>query len=1412
MAFTPQFGQDAQPAIDGYVYQVIATVLAWLNLVEGQHLELEAGEDFDLIERAAAIEGADARRTVHQVHKRSRTITLRSPKTVQAIANFCAHRKTNPGTELKFRFLTTATPGREKGWRVPGIVTWEYLRQVQLSPDEEGPAVERIRVLLQASKKPRGVSNEGWNSFLDVVNAPQTNSLKAVIGAFEWAIETGNSEALETEAGRRLSEILPGKSPAVISRAFTHLFAYVFRLLTSKGRRELTTGLLQDQLISPTVSADDFALAERLLHRMDVIEERLATVESTVQQHFAEESPKTFLVGNPAAPQQGTGVLFDYNQVLRGRRQHLDALDAFLASTEQTIVVLPGRGGIGKTKLVREWAARQTSWIVLWTSEMRPWHAGAETEIPHGDTLLVVDDAHRYPDLAQAIGLVANWRGPQTLKMVIATRPSGRDYVNERLAQFVDETRVLRCPTLKELTLDETMELAEEMLGTGFAHLAPQLAQVSQDTPLVTVVGGRLIAKGEILPDLLGNHEAFQHAVFDKFASECAGQLPAGGKSKEELLHLLAAVQPVDERTPAFDAVAPAFLGLRSDQIRRNVLALEETGIVIRTRDAARIVPDVLADYLLERASVGPNHYVTGYADAVFEAFHEGFLSNLLKNLAELDWRITQRDPQTRLLENIWSRLRETFRTRKAHERRQMLVEMQKVVAFQPAAVHTLLQLAMDHPAETSYDYGFEVGNEKVIRVVPELLAVTIHDPESSVDAFRRLWLLSKGGPEEETRNRARRALKEAIGYQKYKSLSFNERVLSHVEALARDPSAYDGDFTPLDLLNTLLDREISHTERQGGAFTVSALPIHHGNVSPLRTRALETITNCLESTGPRVPVEAVESLSHVLSEYHPGLRGEVTAEEQQWQDGERLRALEILAARVERGSLALPVVWRIGKLLFWVAERSRLTDHVKREAEELRRKIELPEDFDVFDSLCADQWEYNTLEDGFYSVSERRGQKEERAVEFLKAHGNVSEQIARIERLSKDALDAGINPKSIDPLLTRLCGDRVFLQGLSDYLLAHPRSMMAQVAGVAVRIWRDIDPSLFSHYGCGFARTGEWRTAMSVAEVVCGGPPLEQPIQQDVEVLAALCERKEPAVLGVVLRGLARLGKVLAFRSAAFGLVLRIEVRASEYLARSLCELVGPGHLSPAALDEPTIRGILGKLITVDELPDQAFGTFLAYVGGRAPLAVAEFFEARLNHAVKIKADEGFSRYKPLPSASFWSSFQGTQESPQYRVTLEKIFSWVRRFPRWIYETLELFWHFGKPDETSFSVLDHALHSADTDDLLAALNILTKAQKDLAFNHVAFAMHVLDLCAAHGKEMEEEATRILQSNCLSLPGGMAVGGSPIPIWTGVGDRARAILEWCEPESPAFNFYSALAGVAPSHLPILVPDLDEEDE
>ena len=1408
--FNIQPGRDAQPTIDGFVFQVNVTILHWLDLTDGEHLELEAGEDIDLVRRETKRDASGIDRTVEQVHKPARAITLRSRKTIQAIANFCGHRSSNPGQVLKFRFLTTAKAGREQGWPSPGIETWEALRQGQLSAEDQLTAIEQIRKLLNVREKPRGVSATAWESFRALVSDPQAETLAALIRDFEWVMGTGDPQAFEADACRRLSEIQPGRSPAVITRTFTHLFAYVFRVLCQKGKKELTAEGLQAELRSPSITEEDLTIAERLLQRMDVIEDRLTVVEDTVQQHLSQDAPRTFLAQTPSAREQGTGLLFDYNQVFRGRRAHLEALDGFLDAPESLIAVVPGRGGIGKTKLLREWSCRKTAWNVLWTSESSPWHPGTDNEIPQADTLLIADDAHRYPDLAQLIDLVATWRGTQKLKLVIATRPSGRDYVNGRLAQSVDESRLLRCATLLELTLDETIEIAKEMLGPDYQHLALPLAEVSKDTPLVTVVGGRLIVRGEIIPDLLANHESFQHAVFDKFAAECAGQLPVGGKSKEELLHLLSALQPIDEREPAFDAEAQKFLGLRSHEIRQNVLALEETGIVIRSRNAARIVPDVLADYLLERASVGPNHYVTGYADAVFEAFHESYLSNLLKNLAELDWRITQRDPETRLLENVWSRIREVFKARNAQGRRQLLGEMAKIVWFQPEAVHRLLQIAMDDKAETSYEYGFKVTSEQAIRQVPELLSVTIYDEKSSADAFRRLWLLSQSGPED-VRDRARRALKEAIGYKKYKSLSYNERVLSHVESLAADPDAYSGDFTPLDVLDTLLDREISHTEPTGRAFSVTALPVNYNNVNPLRERAIQAISACLESSKARISVRAVDSLSTVLSEFHPGMRMDVTEEEQEWQDGERIRALDLLNVRVEEGSLALPLLWRIHKLLYWVVERSRLTAGVKEAAARLTDKLLLPELFEVFDALCAEEWEYNTVEDGFYSVSDRRSQKEQRAIADLATLKTASEQIATIENLVQEALDAGLKIKGIDPFLTRLCRDRAFLQRLSEHLLTNPKSILAKVAGIPVRIWREVDPVEFSHYGCRLAEEDGWRTAASVAEVVCGGPPLNQPIPQDAEILTVLIGRKEPAVLGIVLGGLARLGRVAQYRETAIRLILRIDIGESDYLGRSLCEIVGPGHMSPSVFDEHTIRGILEKLVKLDELPDQAFGTFLAYVCGRAPLAVVEFLEARLSHAVSIKANEGYSAYKPLPSPSFWSSFQGVRESRTYNASLKQLFGWMRKFPRWVYETIELFWRFATTDETTFSVLDEALHSSAPEDLIDVLNVLSGAPKNLAFNHVAFAIHILNACASNGAELEELAMQRLKTNCLSLPGGIAVGGSPIPIWNGVGERAQATLALCEPDSPAFRLYSDLAQVVPSHLPIVAPEFEDDE-
>jgi hypothetical protein len=76
----------------------------------------------------------------------------------------------------------------------------------------------------------------------------------------------------------------------------------------------------------------------------------------------------------------------------------------------------------------------------------------------------------------------------------------------------------------------------------------------------------------------------------------------------------------------------------------------------------------------------------------------------------------------------------------------------------------------MDDKAETSLRVWIQSHLGTGNPAGTELLAVTIYDEKSSADAFRRLSFLSQSGPEE-IKERARRAVKEAIGYHKYKSV-----------------------------------------------------------------------------------------------------------------------------------------------------------------------------------------------------------------------------------------------------------------------------------------------------------------------------------------------------------------------------------------------------------------------------------------------------------------------------------------------------------------------------------------------------------------------------------------------------------------------------------------------------------------
>lgn len=119
--FTVSCEQDAYATIRGYVHQVEVTLKRWVELNDGQRLELEHGEDIDLISRdeiglrqAVAGDAEAQERLLEQIKDYKDAITLNSEAVCQSVCDFFEHRMANPNQALRFLFSTTAPVTKER--------------------------------------------------------------------------------------------------------------------------------------------------------------------------------------------------------------------------------------------------------------------------------------------------------------------------------------------------------------------------------------------------------------------------------------------------------------------------------------------------------------------------------------------------------------------------------------------------------------------------------------------------------------------------------------------------------------------------------------------------------------------------------------------------------------------------------------------------------------------------------------------------------------------------------------------------------------------------------------------------------------------------------------------------------------------------------------------------------------------------------------------------------------------------------------------------------------------------------------------------------------------------------------------------------------------------------------------------
>ena len=1118
-------------------------------------------------------------------------------------------------------------------------------------------------------------------------------------------------------------------------------------------------------------------------------------------------------------------ALFNHAWQLEGRSTHVRQIHEFIDSPQQNVAVLVGRGGIGKSKILHAFAEsfdREHEDMSLWfMTEGVPLSQDGADHLPYQHCVVVVDDAHRRGDLPALLAL--SRQRQHTIKLVLSCRPQGIGYLQSQLTQGgFDIQEVVDLTEVKELSLGEVAKLARQALGTEFEDFAGQLAAATWDCPLVTVVGGQLLSKKAIAPELLERDEEFRQTVLARFRDILIGEV--GDDIDKDLcrslLNLIAAVQPIRLDNETLLNSQAEFLDIDRPRLLLSLGALEEAGVLLRRGRTLRIVPDVLADHILHKVSVTPQGQPTGYADAVFNGFASLCPSEVLRNLSELDWRLRQSGTlDSNLLEAVWKNIAQQFHAASNSERCTMLEILEKVAAYQPDKTLELVEFAIPSPATKSEDPEwskvYEFTHSDVLRKLPTLLHRISYTLNFLPRCCNLLWELGRDDARalNSNPNHAIRLLQDMASYDPNKPSIVNRKVLKVFEELVKDRNSHGHAHSPLDIIEPMLAKTGYSTYSEGNKLVYRSFIFKRDSIRSIRQRCVSLAVHCLNSNSIRVSSRAIQSLENALRE-PVGEFGQVVsdADRDQWRT-EQLEILEHIKNFV-CGSVEPVTLLRIREILRWHRNHNRSED-VQIKANTIVSSI--PESFELrltralMNPYRSDEiLSISNTENYDYESHRRKTEQMQRALaaEFLGHAGNTERAYEILTGRIQALLEAGVqyNPQVFQDAL----GDSEpeLAASICDIIVRRPREALAPYVNVFlsnVRVWRS-DKAM---------EIG--RRILNGNEVVlCRGLALsyhstgwadKATYSLDVKIIRALIEHEDLEVRRLAIGSLGALATV--HTREAIDSALEVQIEDSNTLAIEVCQLFGSwGQVQFGDLTVDDLERLLSKLEDVESIEHWDINTFLV----EASRANARAVVSLLLNRIKRAATKG-TKYRALPVLNFQQPLEGLVSNPDQINILRDIRDaclepgwhikwWVPKLFREVSSGFE--------SEAGLKVLEEWINSGDFNKIEHAAQLVSGAHPDFVFDKFEFVSNFVVRAYDAGHECYLNVCGTLSG--IAFSGTYSrTPGQPSPRHVALKDRALTVADQNANGTPTNGFYASLAEDAESFINREMLR-DEEDE
>jgi uncharacterized protein (DUF924 family) len=1099
--------------------------------------------------------------------------------------------------------------------------------------------------------------------------------------------------------------------------------------------------------------------------------------------------------------------IYNHDWVLVGRDQEMADILAFIDDESQRIGLIVGRGGIGKSKLLREVArnaqARNTSVLFLKPGvDLKPEHYEL---LPTDERLLViVDDAHERSDLAAMASDLM--RRSTHAKLLLALRPYGVDGLASEFRQMGLRIGDLPQFSLSDLPRADAEELAREALGSAWPRqLAERLGYLTADCPFITVVAGVLIRRGLLDPKCVDHEESIRKEVLSTFRDVVVAD-PISGDSalRTAVLDGIAALQPFRSADPTFHGSLGSLIGQPYDRAIRHIRALEDAGVLLRRGSSLRIVPDLLGDVILSEAcfddvSAAP----TGYLERAWIAADGEAVQHIFVNANRIDWQIRHDFRGTpRITDALWDAISAAAQSAGVLGRINVMKLLQKVAYFEPQRSLELVRSIIENPTDVVEDIDqpllrvYRFTHQDVLAEMPTILQAVAYNEECLRESANLLWALAATDRRETNRypEHPLRILRSLMEIAPGKPISFNYTMIDVAADWFHTYDASKGDPSPFDVLEVILATEGSEVLPDGLSFRLRSYSILPSAVEPLRQRVLDLAFQELSSTDIGRAVRALE----VIEE---GLRGPIgfvddgasTEAGEAWIRGFH-EVLATLKETIATTSIDPVIGVALRRALKWHLDFPDLgtTPAAQSVVESMPRSLATRTAVAVFD--------------GWGELLEGRS-SDFRAME--------EEKRAQVDELVADILGSCSDDEVLDLLETRLAAQRAAFGGragnpglfawqlisakpliglmLCARVAAEPRSSLSDIISVVIGCLAEESPPDAVGAAQSLLATGDLPLRRAVARAFGWNRGLRATLLDgEFETLIELAKDEDTVVRQLTVTSAQRLAT--HHPAEAMSVLGHVSFADSSEIANEIFQSFT--EMGPLAWDQfpkPAAKAMLAELRDCPSIEDYWIQSFLSNLSKTDSTVVVTLLRERVDHWEEVPSA---LEYRPLPF--HWNSPLQLLSSPDFSAILRGLREWLTQKPDSWYRqdaggrlfAAAVAENFQHPDVVLF--LDETVVGARTPEAIVALtSILRQMPRDVFLSEATFATRVFDSASKVSQDAVERVGGAMHG---AVTSGTYSGtpGQPFARDVAQQDQARKLADGLTPGSPEQRFYRSL--------------------